>query len=64
MVHMTQQSNTIHCLNLAFMAGLVMVPVPGIYHFACCGLVVGHLGIRATRYFLRDSWSKIRRDNK
>lgn len=54
LIHLNHPGNLMNCFNIAFMGGLIFVPVPGIYHFAYMGLALGHLILRTTKYFKQD----------
>lgn len=51
LIHINHPGNFMYCFNFAFMAGLLFVPLPGIYHFAVLGLSLGHITIRTIKYF-------------
>jgi hypothetical protein len=53
LIHLNQEGNLFWRINLAFMAGLVFVPLPGIYALAYSGLLTGHLMIRGL-YHVKD----------
>lgn len=54
LININHPGNFFHCFNIAFMAGLLFVPLPGIYHFAYLGMAVSHLLIRTTKYTIQD----------
>lgn len=42
------------CFTIAFMGGLLFVPVASVYSYGYIGLALGHLAVRRGRYWLRD----------
>jgi hypothetical protein len=58
-IHINHPGNLMHCLNLAFMGGLLFVPVPGVYHFAYLGLLLGHITMRFVRHTKDDLFRKL-----
>lgn len=46
LIHLTRPENLFFRINLAFMAGLIFVPLPTIYSLAYSGLLTGHLIVR------------------
>jgi hypothetical protein len=61
LININHPGNIMHCFNIAFMSGLLFIPIPGIFHFAYLGLGMGHLTIRFVKYTRDDIARKIRK---
>ncbi len=61
LINLNHPNNIMHCFNIAFMGGLIFVPLPAIYHFAYLGLIAGHLSVRFVRYMREDLQRSIRK---
>lgn len=64
LINLNNPGNLFHCVNIAFMSGLVFVPLPGVYHFVYLGLAIGHVGIRMSKYLAADFWRMVRKLRK
>lgn len=60
-INLNHPGNVMHCFNIAFMSGLLFVPVPGIYHFAYMGLALGHIMLRSLRYAREDMFRSVKK---
>ncbi len=59
MIHLTKPENFLYRVNIAFMTGLLFVPLPSIYAFGYLGWMAGHLLIRTLNHEgidLREEW--------
>ncbi len=59
LIHIARSENLLYRINLAFMSGLIFVPLPTIYSLSCVGLMSGHLMIRRLSHEgsdLREEW--------
>lgn len=61
LINLNHPGNFMNCFNIAFMGGLIFVPIPGIYHFAYMGLGIGHLILRTIKHFNQDIKRGIRK---
>ena len=61
LINLNHPNNWMYCTNIAFMTGLLFVPLPGIYHFAYLGLASGHIFIRMMKYVWHDVKRSFRR---
>ena len=54
LIHLVRPENRIHLFNIAFMSGLIFVPIATVYHFGFIGFLLGHLMIRKVHHWNED----------